>query len=193
MALVQQTPSPVFEFTVEQVIEMGRYPHLRAISPLSRDDRRTVAEVMRRMEIEDLAERSMQTLSGGERQKVFLAAALVQEPRILLLDEPTTFLDYRHQEEIARLLRRLHRQEAMALVEVTHDLNRAALHADRLVGLAGGRVRFEGSPSEIMQSEKLHSLYGMEFRLVGHPETGMPMVVPHSPFQKCRIGEGGSR
>ncbi len=192
MALVQQTPAPVFGFTVEEVVRMGRYPHLRAISPFSAEDHRVVGEVMERMEIDPLAARKVQTLSGGERQKVFLAAALAQQPEILLLDEPTTFLDYRHQEEIARFLHQLHRERGTTLVEVTHDLNRAVLHADRIVGLAGGKVLFEGTPWEIMQPEKLRALFGMEFQMVRHPVSQLPMIVPSSFAEDAEKTRGGS-
>jgi iron complex transport system ATP-binding protein len=120
----------------------------------------------------------MGTLSGGERQKVFIAAALAQGARILLLDEPTTFLDPRHQSEVLRILRTVNRGQGVTVLAVTHDLNAAALVSDRVVALKAGRVAFDGLPADLMRNEVLRAIYDQDFLFVPHPENGRPMVLP---------------
>jgi ABC-type cobalamin/Fe3+-siderophores transport system ATPase subunit len=120
----------------------------------------------------------LDTLSGGERQTVLVAAALAQESRILLLDEPTAFLDPRHVSDIRRILRRVNRDRGTTVVMVTHDINGAALTSDRIAILAEGRIAFAGSPREVMCEDVLSPVYGKTFLFVNHPETGLPLVVP---------------
>jgi iron complex transport system ATP-binding protein len=160
---------------------MGRYPYLSPFSSTDKEGRRAAEEALRVTGTAEFAGRRLDTLSGGERQKVYIAAALAQGSDILLLDEPTTFLDYRHQAEIRDLLSRVNRQSSVTIVCVTHDLNRAVLDSDRIVALAGGRVLFAGRPDEIMQSDVLETLFHTPFVLTSHPETAMPMIVPGLP------------
>ncbi len=178
IAYVQQSLSTVFAFTVRQAVEMGRYPHLSPLAPLSRDDRNIVEESLEAMGVRHFSERMIDSLSGGERQKVLLAAALAQEPDLLLLDEPTTFLDYRHQEEICHYLRRINRERKLTILEITHDLNRAALDCSHIIALADGQVVFDGPPDSLMSPERLRTIFGIDFALAQHPRLGTNMILP---------------
>ena len=180
---VPQADGRLFPFTVEQFVLMGRYPHLSPFSSIGREDRRAVAEALRVTGTEEFARRRLQTLSGGERQKVFIAAAMAQGASILLLDEPTTFLDYHHQDDIRVLLERANRKSGVTVVAVTHDVNRAALESSRVVALRGGAVEFCGTPQEIMKPEVLARIYGTSFLLVDHPRTGLPIIAPNVPSE----------
>ncbi len=178
IAYVQQNLTTVFSFTVRQIVEMGRYPHLHPLSPLTQEDRRIVDESLDAMEIASFANRKIDTLSGGERQKVILAAALAQQPDLMLLDEPTTFLDYRHQDEICRYLRQINRERKTTILEVTHDVNRAALEADHIIAISDARIVFDGPPGDLMNEKRLGTIYHAGFELVPHPGCDRKMIVP---------------
>jgi iron complex transport system ATP-binding protein len=180
MSYVPQADTQAVAFTVEQFVLMGRYPYLSPFSPVGRSDREAVREAMAQTGTSAFADRLLGTLSGGERQKVYLAAALAQGAPIMLLDEPTTFLDYHHQDEIAGLLAHTAATTDRTTVSVSHDVNRAALASDRIVALRDGRVVFDGRPEEIMRPDELRRIYASPFLLVAHPETGLPMIVPRA-------------
>jgi iron complex transport system ATP-binding protein len=180
MSYVPQADAQAVAFTVEQFVLMGRYPYLSPFSPIGRSDREAVREAMSLTGTAALADRLLGTLSGGERQKVYLAAALAQGAPIMLLDEPTTFLDYHHQDEIGELLARTAAITRRTTISVTHDVNRAALGSDRIVALRDGRVVFDGPPHDIMRPDELQRIYGSPFLLVAHPQTGLPMIVPRA-------------
>ena len=184
LSYVPQADGRAVAFTVEQFVLMGRYPYLNPLSSVGHQDREAVRGVMRRTGIEPFAHRALDTLSGGERQKVYIAAALAQGAKVLLLDEPTTFLDYRHQAEIRDLLSEVNRLSAVTIVAVTHDVNRAALDSDRIIALGEGSVVFDGTPGEIMRPETLQRIYGTPFLLVDHPEGNVPMIAPAHPRQR---------
>ena len=180
---VPQADGRAFPFTVEQFVLMGRYPYLSPFSAVGREDRRTVRDVMQRTGTDEFAQRRLDTLSGGERQKVYVAAALAQGADVLLLDEPTTFLDYRHQAEIRTLLTAANKESGVTIVAVTHDVNDAALQSDRIVALRDGAVVFYGPPAEIMKPDVLQRTYGTPFLLMDHPRAGLPIIVPHAPTE----------
>jgi len=181
LSYVPQADGRIFPFTVHQFVLMGRYPYLSPFSSVDKEGRQAVDEALRLTGTEEFAERRLDTLSGGERQKVYIAAALAQGADILLLDEPTTFLDYRHQAEIRDVLVRVSRSSGATIVCVTHDLNRAALDSDRILALRAGAVVFCGRPEEIMQAEVLRAIYHTPFHLVHHPPMRLPMIVPELP------------
>ncbi len=178
LSYVPQADGRVFPFTVEQFVLMGRYPYLNPFSSISHGDMLAVRQVMERTGVDEFAHRKLDTLSGGERQKVYIAAALAQGAEVLLLDEPTTFLDYRHQAEIRDLLAEVNRSSQVTVVAVTHDVNRAAIDSHRIVALSAGTVVFDGTPLEIMRPEVLQRIYGTPFLLVGHPEGDVPIIAP---------------
>jgi iron complex transport system ATP-binding protein len=178
VSYVPQADVRIFPFTAEQFVLMGRYPYLSPFSSVRRQDREIVRHMLDVTGTAEFADRLLGTLSGGERQKVFIAAALAQGADVLLLDEPTTFLDYHHQAEIRGLLARVNRESGVTIVAVTHDVNHAALESDRIVALRAGGVAFCGPPRELMQPDALRRIYGTPLLLVDHPETGLPMIVP---------------
>jgi iron complex transport system ATP-binding protein len=178
IAFVQQSVTKLFSFTVRQLVEMGRYPHLKWLSPLTDCDRQIVEEALTAMGIAHLADRTIETLSGGEMQKVHLATALVQQADILFLDEPTTYLDYKYQSEIGRLLRTINQQQNKTIIEVTHDVNRALLDATHVIALSEGKIVFDGSPGYLMDTDHLRNIYGIDFQFVDHPSLPLKIVVP---------------
>jgi iron complex transport system ATP-binding protein len=178
IAFVQQSVSKLFAFTVRQLVEMGRYPHLKWLSPLTDEDQHIVEEAMNAMGIAHLAARTIETLSGGEMQKVHLATALVQEADILFLDEPTTYLDYKYQSEIGRLLRTINQQQNKTIIEVTHDVNRALLDATHVIALSEGKIAFDGNPAYLMDTDHLRNIYGIDFQFADHPSLPLKIVVP---------------
>jgi iron complex transport system ATP-binding protein len=177
VSYVPQADGRVFPFTVEQFVLMGRYPYLSPFTSVRREDRQAAREALEWTHTAPFAGRLLDTLSGGERQKVYIAAAVAQGADVLLLDEPTTFLDYRHQAEIRDLLARLN-AAGKTIVAVTHDVNRAALDSRRIVALREGRVVFCGEPIALMAPDVLRDIYGAELLLVAHPHTGLPVIVP---------------
>ncbi len=180
---VPQADGHVLPFTVGQFVLMGRYPYLNPFSSIGKDDRRAVAEALEATGTAEFADRMLETLSGGERQKVFIAAAMAQGAKILLLDEPTSFLDYHHQDDIRALLARANRESGVTVVSVTHDVNRAALESQRIVALRRGSIAFCGTPAEIMNPDTLKEIYGSSFVLVDHPSVGLPIIAPNVPSE----------
>ena len=162
-ARVAQSASidPSLGLSVAEVVLGGRAPHLGRWQWETRHDRAVAAEALRRTTSDDLAERLVAELSGGERQRVFLARALAQEPRLLLLDEPTANLDLAHQLRVLGLVRELVRETGMAAIAAIHDVELAARFGDRLVLLADGRVVAEGPPAEVLTADRLAQVYGV--------------------------------
>lgn len=181
ISYVPQADGRALPFSVEQFVLMGRYPYLSPFSTVGKDDWQAVHAAMDETGTRPLARRLLRTLSGGERQKVYIAAALAQGAEVLLLDEPTTFLDYRHQAEIREVLARANRRSGVTIVAVTHDVNSAALESDRIVALRDGTVVFSGLPQEAMKADVLEQIYGTRLLLVDHPVTGLPLIVPQAP------------
>jgi iron complex transport system ATP-binding protein len=178
ISYVPQTDGGAEGYTVREFVEMGRYPHLKAWSALTTDDRLAVDEALDLTETRHLERRPVTTLSGGERQRVGIAAALAQGGTILLLDEPTSFLDVRHQVQVLDLLGRLNAEEGYTVVAVTHDLNGLVADADAVLALVDGRVAFNGEPRSLFHDETLSSIYGNGFVMVPGGRHGLPFVVP---------------
>ncbi len=181
VAYVPQASERFHSFTVREMVLMGRYPHLSPLSPVGQEDYRAVEKALNSTGTAQFAERRMDQLSGGERQKVMIAAAIAQGADTLLLDEPTTFLDYRHQQDVREMLVEQNRQHGATILMVTHDLNTAAIISDRLVALREGRVVAEGSTNEVMQTETLREIYGTTLLLGQHPQANLAMVLPSLP------------
>jgi iron complex transport system ATP-binding protein len=157
-------------------VMLGRYPHLGPLAPEGPTDREAVLKALRRCDVESLAQRKVDTLSGGEWQRVRVARALAQNPRILVLDEPTASLDVRHEMELFELIRTLV-SEGLAGLVVTHELNLAARFADRILLLSGGRVAAEGPPVEVFRAEILARVFQWPVAVTTLPE-GAPQVIP---------------
>lgn len=178
VSYVPQPDAGPLDYTVREFVEMGRFPHIGAWAALSEADSAAVNNAMELTEVADLAERSMSSLSGGEKQRASIAAALAQGGSILLLDEPTSFLDYRHQVQVLDLLDRLHNENGLTVVAVTHDLNSTVASSDEVIALKDGCVAFRGRPSELLHAEILSDIYSADFRLIDGGHCGLPMVLP---------------
>jgi len=178
VSYVPQPDAGSLDYTVRSFVEMGRFPYLSAWAALTEADQAAVSEAMDLTEVTEFADRSMASLSGGERQRASIAAALAQGGTILLLDEPTSFLDYRHQVQILDLLDRLHREKGLTVVAVTHDLNSAVASADSVLALKAGRVEWVGPPSDLLDERVLAEIFDAEFRLVAGGYRGLPFVLP---------------
>ena len=171
VALVPQIAPYTHGFNVIELVLMGRYPHLGPFRIEGREDNRIARDAMRLTETEQFADRTLDTLSGGERQRVFIARALTQQPRVLLLDEPTTNLDVLHQLKVLDVVRRLV-DDGLAAIAAIHDLNMAARYCDRLVLLSGGRVLAEGPPEHVLSPEAMESAFGVRAAVYRDPVTG---------------------
>ena len=182
IGLLPQSPVAPEAITVADLVSRGRQPHQPWWKQWSQEDERAVTDAMARTDVTALAERFVDELSGGQRQRVWIAMALAQETDLLLLDEPTTFLDIAHQVEVLDLVRRLNHERGRTVVAVLHDLNQAARYADHLVAMKEGRIVAEGHPSQVVTAELVREVFGLESVVVPDPVTGSPLVVPGSPW-----------
>jgi iron complex transport system ATP-binding protein len=180
LGYVPQAGHEAIPFSVFEFVMMGRYPHLSAFTSPTAADEASVDHALELAGAAELSDRDCGTLSGGERQKVLIAAALAQEARILLLDEPTTFLDPHHQAEILQVLSSLNRDSGVTMLAVTHDINAAALTSDTILALQQGRLVFRGTPDQLMTRETLTPLFGRVFPFVEHPVTGRRLILPEA-------------
>jgi len=177
LAVVQQLPEAPLSMTVAELVMLGRYPHLGLFRRESAHDHEIVRGAMVRTGCAAFADRMLGTLSGGERRRAFIARALAQEPRLLLLDEPTANLDADAQAQVLELLRELARAGVGVLV-VMHDLTFAAAYCDRLLLMHRGRLVASGAPQDVLAPEHVATVYGSHVRVLPHPDTGMPVIVP---------------
>ncbi|MCO1581472.1 ABC transporter ATP-binding protein [Crossiella sp. SN42] len=178
LGLLPQTSIAPNGITVADLVARGRYPHQRLLRQWSPEDELAVSEALRLTGVDELAERFVDELSGGQRQRVWLAMVLAQQTPILLLDEPTTFLDIAHQVEVLDLCADLHEDRGHTLVAVLHDLNHACRYATHLIAMRGGRIVAQGDPREIVTAELVREVFGLACRVIPCPETGTPLVVP---------------
>jgi iron complex transport system ATP-binding protein len=180
VAVVPQESQPVFPFTVAEMVLMGRFPHheigLWGFGWETRQDWALARQAMEEADVAYLADRLISEISGGEQQRVLIARALAQQPRVLLLDEPMVFLDLNHQVEICRLIRRLNNDRSLTVVLVSHDLNLASQYCDRLMLLNEGRIFRIGTPAEVIRREVLARVYRCEVLVDCHPMSGLPRV-----------------
>ena len=177
VGVVPQAETIAFPLTVREMVAMGRYPYLGPLGAEGEADRVAIRRALEACDVAELASRDVMTLSGGELQRVRIARALAQEPRALVLDEPTASLDIRHEMAILELLR-TSADQGMTVLVVTHGLDLAARFADRMLLLAGGRVAAEGPPDEVMRSQVLEAVYRWPVRVTEDPATGAPRVTP---------------
>lgn len=178
LGLLPQSPVAPEGIAVADLVARGRHPHQGLLSRWTREDDEAVAAALTMTGTADLAERPVDELSGGQRQRVWIAMTLAQQTDILLLDEPTTFLDVSHQVDVLDLLVDLNRERGTTIVMVLHELYLAARYADHLVAMAGGRVHASGAPESVLTAELVRDVFGMESRIVTDPVSGRPMVLP---------------
>ncbi len=178
LGLLPQSPVAPEGITVADLVGRGRQPHQRLLARWTQHDHEAVAEALHATGTTDLAERSVDELSGGQRQRVWIAMALAQETDILLLDEPTTFLDVAHQVDVLDLLAELGRDRGTTIVMVLHDLNLAARYADEIVAMSEGRIVASGAPSDILTPELVESVFGIRSHVILDPVSRTPLVIP---------------
>ena len=178
LGLLPQTPIAPDGIVVADLVGRGRTPHQGILGRWSQQDYDIVAEALETTGISDLAERSIDELSGGQRQRVWIAMALAQRTETLLLDEPTTYLDVKHQLDVLDLLTELNRDRGTTIVMVLHDLNLAARYSDELVAVSGGKVFAHGHPREVITKENVKSVFGIDSVIITDPVSDQPAVMP---------------
>ena len=178
LGLLPQTPTAPDGITVADLVGRGRYPHQGWFRRWTTEDDTAVAEAMASTGVTELADRAIDELSGGQRQRVWIAMALAQQTGILLLDEPTTFLDISHQIDVLDLLLDLNAVRGATVVMVLHDLNLAARYADHLIAMRAGEIVAAGDPREVVTAELVQEVFGVESVVVPDPVTATPLVVP---------------
>jgi len=178
LGLLPQSSIAPDGITVADLVGRGRYPHQGVLRQWSAQDERVVQESMAQTGVAELADRYVDELSGGQRQRVWIAMALAQQTPLLLLDEPTTYLDIQHQIDVLDLCAQLHEEQGRTLVAVLHDLNHAARYATHLIALKSGTVIAEGAPNDIVTAELVEEVFGLRCQVIDDPETGTPLVVP---------------
>ncbi|MBF4662735.1 iron-enterobactin ABC transporter ATP-binding protein [Cronobacter malonaticus] len=178
IGLLAQNASAPGDITVAELVARGRYPHQPLFTRWRDEDERAVQKAMAATGVTALADQSVDTLSGGQRQRAWIAMVLAQETSILLLDEPTTWLDISHQIDLLELLCTLNREQGYTLAAVLHDLNQACRYANHLIALRDGKIIAEGAPSEIVDAALIEAIYGLRCMIIEDPVAGTPLVVP---------------
>ncbi|MFF8501360.1 ABC transporter ATP-binding protein [Streptomyces anulatus] len=178
LGLLPQSPVAPEGITVSDLVGRGRHPHQSVFSRWNEKDDAAVAAALEATHTEPLAERAVDELSGGQRQRVWIAMALAQQTDLLLLDEPTTFLDASHQIEVLDLLTDLNRSRGTTIVMVLHDLNLAARYADHLIALADGGLHASGTPAEVLTEETVRAVFDLDSRIIEDPVSGRPLMLP---------------
>jgi iron complex transport system ATP-binding protein len=178
IAFLEQNNISSLPFTVREVVEMGRYPWLKPLSSPAEKDREIIDKALHCFDLEKKKNQKTDTLSGGERQLVSLARAMAQEPKILLLDEPTTYLDIGNQSLVMEYLRKWHRDWGTTIIMVIHDLNLSSQYCDNLIVLDQGTFVTSGTVEEVLQEELISETYKANFSMVRHPVSGVPQFLP---------------
>lgn len=177
LGLLPQTPIAPDGITVRDLVSRGRYPHQSLLRSWSVEDEDAVAAALAATEVADLADRRVDELSGGQRQRVWIAMALAQQTPVLLLDEPTTFLDIGHQNDVLELISGF-RDGERTIVAVLHDINQASRFATHLIAMKDGRIVAEGRPADIVSADLIAELFGLDARVITDPVYGCPVVLP---------------
>jgi iron complex transport system ATP-binding protein len=178
LGLLPQSPLAPEGITVTDLVGRGRQPHQGLFSRWTREDDIAVAEALDATQTAALADRPVDELSGGQRQRVWIAMALAQQTDLLLLDEPTTFLDVSHQVEVLDLLTDLNHRRGTTVVMVLHDLNLAARYADHLIAMEGGRIHAAGHPASVLTEDCVRAVFGIDSRVIADPTSGKPLMLP---------------
>jgi iron complex transport system ATP-binding protein len=178
LGVLPQAPTAPEGLTVADLVARGRHPHQTWYRQWSSDDEAAVSEALSMTGLLDLGERPLDELSGGQRQRAWISMALAQGTDLLLLDEPTTFLDLAHQIEVLELVRRLHSELGRTVVMVLHDLNLAARYADRLVAMRDGKVVAAGTPADVLTEGLLAEVFDLDAKVIEDPVAGTPLVIP---------------
>lgn len=178
IGLLAQNATTPGDISVQELVARGRYPHQPLFSRWRQEDEEAVQNAMRATGVVNLANQSVDTLSGGQRQRVWIAMVLAQDTSIMLLDEPTTWLDISHQIDLLELLSELNRERGFTLAAVLHDLNQACRYATHLIAIRDGKIVAEGAPKEIVTPEFIEAVYGLRCMIIDDPVAHTPLVVP---------------
>ena len=178
LGMLAQSPTAPEGLTVKDLVAMGRYPYQSWLQQWSSEDEQKVREALEITNLIELADKALDNLSGGQRQRAWIAMVLAQNTDILLLDEPTTFLDLSHQVELLDLLYELHEHQGKTIVMVLHDLNLACRYADYLVAVKQGKIYSTGTPEQVMTEEMLREVFDLECRIISDPLADTPMCIP---------------
>ncbi|MBS0847637.1 iron-enterobactin ABC transporter ATP-binding protein [Citrobacter sp. JGM124] len=178
VGILAQSATAPGDITVQELVARGRYPHQPLFSRWRQSDEDAVVRAMQATGIQQLASQSVDTLSGGQRQRAWIAMILAQETGIMLLDEPTTWLDISHQIDLMELLSDLNQTKGYTIAAVLHDLNQACRYASHLIALRDGKIVAEGAPEEIVTSQLIEQIYGVKSMIIDDPVAGTPLVVP---------------
>lgn len=179
IAFLEQNNIATLPFTIREVVEMGRYPWLKPFAPLTRKDREIIDQALDCFHLTEKQDRIVKTLSGGERQLVSLARAMAQEPKILILDEPTTYLDIGHQGVVMQYLYKWHQSWDTTIIMVIHDLNLSSQYCDHLIVLDQGAFVLAGNKEAVLDEELLTKIYKTKFTVIKHPVSGVPQFLPY--------------
>ncbi|WP_448237593.1 ABC transporter ATP-binding protein [Microbacterium paulum] len=192
LGLLPQQPVAPEGIAVADLVGRGRHPHQRLFRSWTSDDDRAVTEALAATGVLDLADRAVDELSGGQRQRVWIAMALAQETDILLLDEPTTFLDVSHQIEVLDLLTDLNLRRGTTIVMVLHDINLAARYADHLFALRAGRLVASGAPRDVVTSDLVREVFDLDATVIDDPVSGTPLVLPRGRHRVLTAAESAA-
>lgn len=180
LGILPQSPAAPEGLTVRELVAQGRYPHQNWLQQWSREDELKVESAIATTHLHEFANRPLDTLSGGQRQRAWIAMALAQDTDILLLDEPTTYLDLAHQIEVLDLLYHLNRNAGRTIIMVLHDLNLACRYSHHLIALRNGRVMAQGQPSAVVTEEMVEQVFALQSRIITDPVSGTPLCLPIS-------------
>lgn len=180
LGLLPQSSIAPEGISVADLVSRGRFPHQKVLRQWSREDEAAVAFAMECTAVTDLAGRLVDELSGGQRQRVWVAVVLAQQTPLILLDEPTTFLDIAHQVELLDLFAMLNRQQQRTVVAVLHDLNHACRYADQIIAMKAGRIVAQGDPTSVITEDLVEAVYGLKCQIIDDPQTGTPLVIPRA-------------
>ena len=180
LAMLPQGPGAPEELTVGELVEQGRYHHAGPLRMLREQDHVAITQALTQANMLELRQRRLDSLSGGERQRAWIALALAQATPVLLLDEPTTFLDVGHQLEVLALIQQLNRIQGKTIILVLHDLNQAARYAERMIVLRSGHIVADGSPREVLTTALLADVFHVQAHIISHPVDGLPVCLPYA-------------
>jgi len=180
LGLLPQSSIAPEGITVADLVTRGRFPHQTMLRQFSRDDQRAVADAMAATGVTAISGRPVDQLSGGQRQRVWIAMVLAQQTPLILLDEPTTFLDIAHQIELLDLFAELNAEQGRTIVAVLHDLNHACRFADQIIAMKAGSIVAQGNPADVITADLVEDVYGLKCQVIDDPETGTPLVVPRA-------------
>ncbi|WP_414636497.1 ABC transporter ATP-binding protein [Actinophytocola sp.] len=189
LGILPQSPVAPDGLTVIDLVTRGRAPHQSWWRQWSSEDAAVVTEALRATELTDLADRPVDELSGGQRQRAWIAMAIAQETPVLLLDEPTTFLDLAHQIDVLDLVVDLNRREGRTIVMVLHDLNQACRYADHVIAMKAGRIVAEGPPTTVVTPELVEDVFDVRCQVTTDPVSGTPLVIPTGRHHSVTIRE----